>query len=137
LSARLEEIVRRHGIRSVINLRGPNAGKAWYDEEIAASNRLGLQHVDIPLSAQHDLTPAQVDAVLALVERAPKPVLIHCNGGSDRTGLVSAAWLYTRGASAEVAGQQLALRYGHFPWLGSKTVAMDRSLAAFEARKPH
>lgn len=131
---RLEEAAHRYGIRSVVNLRGPNAGRAWYDEELAASGKLGLQHFDIALSAQHELSPAQIDAVLAIVDKAPKPVLIHCNGGSDRTGLISAAWLFAHGAGAQAAGEQLSLRYGHFPWLGSKTVAMDRSLAVFETR---
>ncbi len=133
-AARLDDIVRTYGVRSVINLRGPNAGQPWYDEEMAASKRLGLAHVDIALSARQELTPAQLDAVLARVAQAPKPVLIHCNGGSDRTGLVSAAWVWSRGGSADAAGKQLAVRYGHFPWLGSRSVAMDRSLAAFEAR---
>ncbi len=133
-AARLDDIVRTYGVRSVVNLRGPNAGQPWYDEEMAASRRLGLAHVDIALSARQELTPAQLDAVLARVAQAPKPVLIHCNGGSDRTGLVSAAWVWSRGGSADDAGKQLAVRYGHFPWLGSRTVAMDRSLAAFEAR---
>lgn len=133
-AARLDDIVRAYGVRSVVNLRGPNAGQPWYDEEMAASKRLGLAHVDIALSARQELTPAQLDAVLARVAQAPKPVLIHCNGGSDRTGLVSAAWVWSRGGSADDAGRQLAVRYGHFPWLGSRTVAMDRSLAAFEAR---
>ena len=133
-AARLDDIVRTYGVRSVVNLRGPNAGQPWYDEEMAASRRLGLAHVDIALSARQELTPAQLDAVLARVAQAPKPVLIHCNGGSDRTGLVSAAWVWSHGGSADDAGKQLAVRYGHFPWLGSRTVAMDRSLAAFEAR---
>ncbi len=132
---RLGDITRRFGVRSVVNLRGMNVGQPWYDDEIRASRALGLQHVDVALSAQHELTPAQIDAVLALIEQAPKPVLIHCNGGSDRTGLVSAAWLFAHGASKDVADTQLALRYGHFPWLGSKTSAMDRSLEAFEARR--
>ena len=133
--ARLDDIVQRYGVRSVVNLRGMNAGRDWYDAEIAESRRLGLQHFDIALSARTELDPGQLQAVLALVDRAPKPVLIHCNGGSDRTGLISAAWLYAHGASTEVAGQQLSVRYGHFPWLGSRTSAMDRSLAAFE-RQP-
>lgn len=135
-AARLADIVHTYGVRSVVNLRGPNAGQPWYDEEMAASKALGLAHVDIALSARQELTPAQLDAVLARVAQAPKPVLIHCNGGSDRTGLVSAAWVFSRGGGADVAGNQLAVRYGHFPWLGSRTVAMDRSLAAFEARSP-
>lgn len=134
----LVEMKQRFGLRSVLNLRGSNAGKPWYDEELRTSRTLGLQHFDVALSAQHELSPAQIDAVLALIERAPKPVLIHCNGGSDRTGLISAAWLYAHGSSKAEAEAQLALRYGHFPWLGSKTSAMDRSLKAFEAadRRP-
>ena len=134
--ARLADIVHAYGVRSVVNLRGPNAGTPWYDEEMAASKSLGLAHVDIALSARQELTPAQLDAVLSLVARSPKPVLIHCNGGSDRTGLVSAAWVFSHGGSVDDAGKQLAVRYGHFPWLGSRTMAMDRSLAAFEARPP-
>lgn len=124
---------QRFGLRSVVNLRGSNAGQPWYDEEVRASQSLGLQHFDVALSAQHELSPVQIDAVLAMIERAPKPVLIHCAGGSDRTGLISAAWLYAHGSSKSEAEAQLALRYGHFPWLGSKTSAMDRSLKAFEA----
>jgi protein tyrosine/serine phosphatase len=133
--ARLIEMKQRFGIRAVVNLRGRNDGEPWYEDEVRASHLLGLQHVDVALSAQHELSPAQIDAVLALIERAPKPVLIHCNGGSDRTGLISAAWLYAHGSPKDVADAQLALRFGHFPWLGSKTSAMDRSLEAFEARR--
>lgn len=132
--ARLADIQHRYGIRSVINLRGDNTGAAWYDEEIGASKELGLQHFDVALSAERRMTPAQIDDVLAMIERAPKPVLIHCKSGADRTGLISAAWLRAHGATPEVAGRQLALRYGHFPWLGSRTVAMDESLQAFELR---
>lgn len=131
---RLADIVRTYGVRSVVNLRGPNAGQPWYDEEMAASRSLGLAHVDIALSARQELTPAQLDAVLARVAQAPRPVLIHCNGGADRTGLVSAAWVWARGGTADDAGRELTVRYGHFPWLGSRSVAMDRSLAAYEAR---
>jgi len=134
-SDRLADIQRRFGVRAVLNLRGKNDGKPWYDEEVRASRALGLQHLDVALSAQHELSPARIDEVLAMIERAPKPVLIHCNGGSDRTGLISAAWLFAHGAPKAEANAQLALRYGHFPWLGSKTSAMDRSLDLFEARE--
>lgn len=132
-AARLDEIVRRYHVRSVLNLRGANAGRPWYDEEIAASRAHGLQHLDVALSARRDMTPAQVAAVLKMVADAPKPVLIHCNGGSDRTGLISAAWQWSQSVPAPVAEGQLSIRYGHFPWLGSRTSAMDRSLAALEA----
>lgn len=131
---RLADLQHRYGIRTVLNLRGENKGSGWYDEEVKASGELGLQHLDVALSAEREMSPRQIDDVLAMIERAPKPVLVHCKSGSDRTGLISAAWLYAHGAPADVADRQLALRYGHFPWLGSRTVAMDDSLRVFELR---
>ena len=38
----LATLVGRYGIRTVVNLRGPNAGQPWYDEEVAACEELGV-----------------------------------------------------------------------------------------------
>ena len=35
-----------------------------------------------------------MEAILATLDHAPKPVLIHCKNGADRTGLVGALYLY-------------------------------------------
>ena len=133
---KLDEVVHRYQIHSVLNLRGNNRGKPWYEAELRASRADGLVHLDYALSAQQELTQAQMQAVLKLIADAPKPVLIHCNAGSDRTGLVSALYELSRGVPLAEAGSQLSLRYGHFPWLGSRSVAMDRSLAAWVAAAP-
>ena len=37
------------------------------------------------------------------------------------------------GRSVRKATGQLSLWYGHFPWLNSKTIAMDRAFARFAA----
>ncbi len=133
--ARLDAIAHRYAIRSVLNLRGDNAGKPWYEEEMRASRADGLVHVDYALSAEHDVTPTQMDELLRIVAAAPKPLLIHCNAGADRTGLVSALYQVSRGVPAAQAATQLSLRYGHFPWLWSRTGAMDRSFAVFLERR--
>ena len=134
-SARLDAIAHQYDIRSVLNLRGDNAGKPWYDEEMRTSRADGLVHFDYALSAEHDVTPAQMDELLRIVAAAPKPLLIHCNAGADRTGLVSAIYQVSRGVPAAQAATQLSLHYGHFPYLWSKTGAMDRSLAVFLKRR--
>lgn len=41
--ADIREYAARNGIRSIINLRGENVGKAWYDEEIAVSRNWALR----------------------------------------------------------------------------------------------
>lgn len=45
----------------------------------------------IDLLTHHDLD-AQVAHVLAIVEEEPKPVLIICRAGVDRTGIIAAAY---------------------------------------------
>lgn len=119
---------REYGIRSVLNLRGRMPDSHWYKEELAATRALGLAHFDHKLSAMREVDPAELDEILSVIARAPKPILIHCQGGADRTGLVCAVWELTAGRlSPAEAGEELSLWYGHFPYLWSHTDAMDKS----------
>ena len=62
-------------------------------------------------------------------------MLVHCKSGADRSGLVSALFrLVEERAPPAEADQELSLVYGHFPYLTSKTVAMDESFWAFVRR---
>ena len=124
--------VREYRIKSVLNLRGAHAGQSWYDNEIAAAGELGLAHFDYPLSAKRFVTSEQIDEILDIVRKAPKPLLIHCKSGADRTGLVAALYRFSEtGASAAEADRELSLVYGHFPYLTSRSGAMDASFWAF------
>jgi len=124
--------VREYQIKSVLNLRGAHAGQPWYDEEIAAAGELGLAHFDYPLSAKRFVTSQQIDEILDIMRKAPKPLLIHCKSGSDRTGLVAALYRFSEtGAAAAEADRELSLVYGHFPYLTSRSGAMDDSFWAF------
>ena len=97
-SAQLEpdQIEAHHaseGIASILNLRGPGPGQEWYDAEIATSARLGITHADFGMSARRILEPEKVQELIALMKRLPKPLLIHCQAGADRSGLASALYL--------------------------------------------
>jgi hypothetical protein len=52
--AQLTAAIQTHGIKSVLNLRGKNVGKSWYDDEIAVCKQDGVVHCDVPLSAGKD-----------------------------------------------------------------------------------
>ncbi len=122
------ERIRENGIKTILNLRGNNAGRSWYDEEIKASEMAGVRHIDYPISSGRELTDDQVNELTGILRSAPRPLLIHCEAGSDRTGLTSALYeLLVAKRSLAEASAQLSFRYGHFPWLGSRTVAMDRT----------
>jgi len=128
----LQEVVRDHGIRSILNLRGDHRGQSWYDDEIAASEQLGVAHFDYGLSSKRVVTAKQMAELLQIIDNAPKPLLVHCKSGADRAGLVSALYRFAEeGTSAGEAAKQLSLVYGHFPYLMSRTRAMDDSFWAF------
>jgi protein tyrosine/serine phosphatase len=128
----LQTVVRDHGIRSILNLRGAHPGQSWYDDEIVASKVLNVAHYDYGLSARRVVTGKQIDEILEIIRNAPKPLLVHCKSGADRSGLVAALYRFAdEHTSADEADRQLSLVYGHFPYLMSQTKAMDDSFWAF------
>ena len=135
----LTRTVQDHGIKSILNLRGVNNGSPWYTTEIQTAQRLGVQHYDYELTASEELTDAEMDHILALINAAPKPMLIHCKSGADRTGLVGALYLYSlEGKSARDADRELTVFCGHIPYLfWEDTKAMDRSFWHYVGTHAH
>lgn len=129
----LRDAIATYHVRSVLNLRGTNRGKPWYDDEVQTCASQSVEHLDYGISARHLLTPDRCAELLRLVAEAPKPLLIHCEAGADRTGLASALVLLTAGVSPGVAHRQLSLWHLHFPYCGSLTMAMDRSFDDYVA----
>jgi protein tyrosine/serine phosphatase len=128
---RLEYYLNTYGIRSIINLRGRNPGDKWYRDEIKFSAANGIKHYDIALSASAEPTARQMHELLEIFRTAPRPVLIHCMSGSDRSGLVSAMWkVAVDGQPRSVADEQLSIRFGHIP-VGS-TTSMDRAFLSWK-----
>jgi protein tyrosine/serine phosphatase len=128
-AAQLERYISANGIKTVINLRGDGGNAKWWAEEVAVSDRLGVRHVDFGMSAYKVLSRDRADKLLAIMRDAPKPILIHCLSGSDRTGLASV--LYSQqiaNVKEDVAEKQLSFAFGHvgIPYLSS-AYAMDES----------
>ncbi len=124
-SHQLAKYAKQYNIKSVLNLRGKHGGESWYDDEVATSSRLDLVHYDVGISADHELTDGEVRQLLDIFKNAPRPILIHCQAGADRSGLVAAMWkVVVDKEPKNVAMKQLSLRYGHLPF--GENSAMDR-----------
>jgi protein tyrosine/serine phosphatase len=77
----------RMGIKTVLDLRD-DATVAH--ERTVVENSLHLHFLSFPLKGVGAPTDAQIQQILAAIDAAPKPVLIHCHQGEDRTGVVVA-----------------------------------------------
>ncbi len=123
--AGLERYLKEYGIKSVLNLRGKNSGAEWYETEIAVCKRLSVSHYDLAMNSSGKPNPDVMTRLMTIFRESPRPILIHCRSGSDRSGLVAALWkvVVDREPKA-VAQKQLSIRYGHFP-VGQTSVLDD------------
>lgn len=125
---RLARLVRRHGVRTVINLRGP-CGNGSDALSRAAAARLGIAFVDAPLSSGRAPQRAEVLTLATALSRSAEPILVHCKSGADRAGLAAALFLLLHGATTAEALRQLSWRHGH--WHRSRAGVLDAFLLAY------
>lgn len=120
----LRETIRRHDIKTVINLRGPAEKKEWYQAEVQACRDLGTRHGNVNMSATRLPKPHEIREIIEHIEQGPEPILIHCMAGADRTGLACAIYLILkeRKAVREAVDAQLTWHYGHFPVGGTESM---------------
>jgi protein tyrosine phosphatase (PTP) superfamily phosphohydrolase (DUF442 family) len=118
----LRRVVRDHRVKTVLNLRGSNPKHAWYREELAATTGAGATQVDVALSSCEWMSRDQLRALVRVLDTCDYPLLIHCQWGSERTGMVSAfATLLRPGGTLDEAKRQFSLRYLYMP-VGDGTV---------------
>jgi len=78
----------------------------------------------VSLSADREPTRNETLILTGIFKSAPRPILIHCRAGADRSGLAAAMWKVIVDNTSKIeAGKQLSILYGHLP-LGP-TSAMD------------
>ncbi len=112
--ARLDQLIRDHGIRTVVNLRGSCPSFDWYLEECRVSATLDASQEDVCLSAGRLPPVPELHRLIEILDRSERPVLFHCQRGADRTGLAAAvALLVETDVPFDQARQQLGLAYGH------------------------
>lgn len=127
----LEQTVRRYGIRTVVNLRGPCVNLPWYRDETAATARADVSQEDVGFSATRMPSATAVRQLVEVLDRSEYPILMHCQQGADRTGLAAVMVVLLRtDATLAEARRHLGPATGHLP-LG-KTRHVDRFFDQYE-----
>jgi protein tyrosine/serine phosphatase len=111
----LRELSARYGIRTVLKL---NAGSDDAPPEVKV--------LHFPLNVLLAPQQAELEAILTAIEKSPKPLLVHCTHGEDRTGLIVALYRLRRGTAETVAYADM-LQHGFHPYYGVKNAWQRRA----------
>ena len=85
-------VLKRHGIRKVINLRTWGEGPEDFEHERARCAEAGVEFVNIPIPGELP-EYEEFERFIREVRSSPGPVLFHCWHGRNRTGFMAAAYL--------------------------------------------
>jgi protein tyrosine/serine phosphatase len=125
--ALLASLVRHYGIHTVVNLRGDFEPPEEYQAECRCARDLHLTYLEAGLWSSCLPTPPEARRLVDALDQARAPVLLHCGGGSDRTGLATALFLLLHtDMSLPRARMEMSIRYGHVPF--GPAAALDHFL---------
>ena len=127
----LARVIAEKKIRTLINLRGLSPDRTWYLSEAQVTHDARVSQEDISLSAKRLPAPNEIRRLVDVLDHTEYPILVHCQQGADRTGLVStAALLLHTDATLATARRQLWPRYGHMSV--GRTAEIDRFFDFYE-----
>lgn len=110
----LRDVVEDHGIRTVVNLRLEASGTDWYRSQRDVCEDLGVRHVDIPMAGGVPPTEEQIETWLGLLgDPAAQPILVHCEQGVIRTGMMVAIYEVERRGRPNEEVLATLPRFGH------------------------
>jgi protein tyrosine phosphatase (PTP) superfamily phosphohydrolase (DUF442 family) len=135
---RLIALTNRYGLKTLINLRGPqsNNGADVLSRDMAA--KLGLDFIDVSLKGRDAPDPDIIRQLHDVYNGMRAPALMHCKSGADRAGFAAGLCVLFHGGTAADALRQLSARFGHIRQ--ARTGVLDAFFLLYardgEGRKP-
>lgn len=127
--ADLVRMKRDFAIASVLCIRG-SVAMTGLELEREACDGLGLVLEERSVRGREAPSRDAVRDLLGLFAKLPRPILVHCKSGADRSGFVAALFLLaTEGRTIETALGQLSWRFGHLR--SSRAGILDAFFAAY------
>jgi len=115
---RLKKIIKKYGIKTIINLRGNNKNYI-YKREKEICEEIGVDYYTVALLSRSPerIRKEELEKLVNILKTAKKPILFHCKAGADRTGFVAVLWHILKGRDKNWAiDKELRLKYLYLPW---------------------
>ena len=87
-----DRLVRRRGVRTIINLRGGREHGSWPLQKDAC-DRLGLDLVEFVVRSREAPDRDTILGAKDFFDGLEYPALVHCKSGADRAGFFAALYL--------------------------------------------
>lgn len=105
----------KYQIKYILNLRGHDRIKET-PEIIKKAKELNIRLSYVRLSARQRPTKEKLNLIIDVISNTSRPLLVHCMGGVDRSGLVSTIALILNNYPFEIAMQQMDWLHGFLPF---------------------
>jgi len=104
----LRNRIQQHQVASILCL----AECSQEEQEVARD--LGLKYYDRNMNIP-EIELSDVYDIVDILKHSPKPLLVHCRKGADRTGMAATLYFHTiKGESLKLSIKKgMRLRYGH------------------------
>ena len=90
----LKKLIRRHGIRTVINLRGEQPKSPVYQFEKKVCDEMGVALENTRIFSRSVVEARFLRDLKKIFEACEYPALMHCKAGADRSSLAAVFYLH-------------------------------------------
>jgi len=135
----LRSAIKKHGIKTVLNLRGYERNSPLRALEEKVCEEAGVKLVYINAYSRKIPDDKMLEEFKEVFKTIEYPVLIHCKAGADRAGIGSMLYLhYKQGVPLDKTGQLKFWPYGHIKHARTGLIDLFVELyTARDANAPH
>jgi len=110
----LRRMVKRHGIKTIVNLKDANPKSAYYLFEREQCDKIGVRLVDVSIASRSIPSIQRIRRAKEVFESVEYPIWMHCKAGADRAGIYSTLYQHFRQGIPITETNQLKLwPFGH------------------------